>query len=198
MRFAVAVEIYRSQYELLMFIQIITATETHPSNHGSHSCGVYAILSTKSAPLDLLNCGNRFEISNPLLLDGPLKVRQRISLWDSYNILHSNILQAAGIPCPLTSHQSALSLHALAVKAWPLLQTAEILLSSTSTLVADLHQLLKDAKLLNDEFSKWPANQPVEWTPRTINFINPGEVTCAQGLGWLPGRIDAYLDRKYN
>jgi len=58
-----------------MLIQIITATETHPSSHSSHSCGVYAILSTKSAPLDLLNWGNRFQISNPLLLDGPLKVR---------------------------------------------------------------------------------------------------------------------------
>jgi hypothetical protein len=198
MRFAVAAEIYRSQYEVLMLIQIITATETHPSNHSSHSCGVYAILSTESAPLGLLNWGNRFQISNPLLLDGPLKVRQRISLWDSYNILHYNILQAAGILCTPTSHQSALSLHALAVKSWPLLQTAETLLSSTSTLVADLHQLLKDAELLNGEFSKWPASQSVEWRPRTIGFTNPGEVTCAQGFGWLPGRIDTYYDRKYN
>jgi hypothetical protein len=119
-------------------------------------------------------------------------------LWDSNNILHYEILQAAGIPCPLTSHQTALSLYALAVKSWPLLLTAETLLSSTSTLVADLHQLLKDAKLLNDDFSKWPASQPVELRPKTIGFINPGEVTCAQGFGWLRGRIDTYLDRKYN
>jgi hypothetical protein len=84
------------------------------------------------------------------------------------------------------------------MKSWPLLQTAETLLSSTSTLVADLHQLLKDAKLLNGEFSKWPANQPLEWRPRAIGFINPGEVICAQGFGWPPGRIDTYLDRKYD
>jgi hypothetical protein len=119
-------------------------------------------------------------------------------VWDIYKISYEyDIPQMATIISTPTSHVSVQSLHALVMKAWPLLQTVETLLSSTLTLVEDLHQLLTDAKLLNGEFSKWPANQPEEWRPRTVCYLNHRNVTFAQDFGWVPRRIDAYLDRKY-
>jgi hypothetical protein len=58
----------------LMVVQMIIATEIHPSNHGSHSCGIYAILSTKRSPHDLLHSINYHGLSKTLLPNGPMKV----------------------------------------------------------------------------------------------------------------------------
>jgi hypothetical protein len=143
--------------------------------------------------------GESFPNIRSIFAQWPFKGTTMDSSWEIYNILHEyDIIQAAGILCILTPHLSSQSLYVLAMKTWPLLQLAESLLSSTSTLVADLHQLLKDANMLNAEFSKWPAGQPAEWRPSTIAFIDPGQIVCAQGFGRFPGRIDSYLDRKYN
>ncbi|KAK9312467.1 hypothetical protein V1524DRAFT_439160 [Lipomyces starkeyi] len=93
------------------------------------------------------------------------------------------------------SHPSFQSLDALLVKSWPLLKTAAAFLSKSLTIVEDLQKVL-EASLLNEECSRWPASQPEEWRPRTIGFVNPRQDRTAQGLGWLSGRVDAYLDRK--
>ncbi|KAK9252704.1 hypothetical protein V1507DRAFT_212610 [Lipomyces tetrasporus] len=156
---------------LLGMYEIITATETHPSNHGSHCAGVYAILSVKNSPFDMLN---RFQISRPLMPKEPQKT--------------------LGILCAPMSHPSFQTLDAFLVKSWPLLTTAAALLSNALTIVEDIQNALKEARLLNEECSRWPASQPEEWRPRTIAFINPRQDSTAQGLGWLSGRVDAYLD----
>jgi hypothetical protein len=158
--------------------QIITATEDHPSNHGSHSRGIYAILSTKDSPLELLNGANHFETGG--------------EVWVS------RVVQMAGVFCAPASHPSAKRLDTLVRKAWPILQAAESSLSSPSTLVDDIDRLLRDAQALNEEYSRWPASQPAEWMPRTIGYMNPKQVKLPQGMSCFPERIDAYLDRKYN
>jgi hypothetical protein len=48
-------EWYTSRSYRLTASQIITATETHPSNHGSHSRGVYAMLPTQKSSIELLD-----------------------------------------------------------------------------------------------------------------------------------------------
>jgi len=95
----------------------------------------------------------------------------------------------ASAPC------SAEALDVLVIKAWPLYRTAETLLSSTSTLVEDLLQLLKDTRYVNQEFSKWPAGQLEEWKPRTLGFINTKHIGFTDSVSNL--RVDAYLDRKH-
>jgi hypothetical protein len=95
------------------------------------------------------------------------------------------------------SHPSFQTLDAFLVKSWPLLTTAAALLSNALTIVEDIQYALKEARLLNEECSRWPASQPEEWRPRTIAFINPRHDRTAQGLGWLSGRVDAYLDSKW-
>jgi hypothetical protein len=157
--------------------QIITATEDHPSNHGSHSRGIYAILSTKDSPLELLNGANHFETGG--------------DIWVG------RVVQMAGIFCAPASHPSAKRLDALVRKAWPILQAAESSLSSPSTLVDDIDRLLRDAQALNEEYSRWPGSQPAEWMPRTIGYINTKQVKLPKGITWFPEQIDVYLDRKY-
>lgn len=69
-----------------------------------------------------------------------------------------------------------------------------MLLASTSTLVEDLQQILKNTRSLNEEMSKWPDSQIEEWKPRTLGFISPKRGQFMNSEGLL--RIDAYLDRK--
>lgn len=71
--------IYNSKVILLTRTKIITATTTHPSNHSSHSHGVYAILATESSPLGLLQTTHEFQISNPLRI----RVSRRVSACSS-------------------------------------------------------------------------------------------------------------------
>ncbi|KAK9369215.1 hypothetical protein V1509DRAFT_515848 [Lipomyces kononenkoae] len=151
--------------------QIITATEDHPSNHSSHSSGIYAILATECSPLGLLRMSCEFQISNPLHISIPQRVP---------GILHTAALSP-----------SVRSLDALLIDSFPLLRTAESMFSSPSTLVEGLHKLLHDTRAMNEGFAKWETSQPPEWRPRTICHRNS---MPKRNLSWVSGRVDEYLD----
>jgi hypothetical protein len=113
-------------------------------------------------------------------------------LWIALVICRtSNISQAGRIFGTPASSPSVPSLDAVFTECWRLLRRAELLLSSTLTVVEDLEQLLRDAKLLNMEFSKWPSCLPEEWKPRTM-LAKPKFVISGKEFGWLPGRADVY------
>lgn len=107
------------------------------------------------------------------------------------------VVEMAGIFCAPASHPSAQRLDALVLKAWPILEAAESALSSPATLADDIERLFQNAKSINAEYSWWPENQPVDWKPRTIGYVNPKQVRLPQGLSCFPERIDVYLDCEF-
>jgi hypothetical protein len=89
------------------------------------------------------------------------------------------------------------SLDALLIQSWTLLRTARNLISSPLTLVEDLHKGIKEARLMNEDFSTWAASQPEEWKPRSIGSVHRQQCILTHNLSWLSGQIDAYLDCEY-
>ena len=71
---------------LLMFLQIITADESHFGSHGAHVRGVSAMLSSEKSPFDLRHGARLFKLANSLLLKGPLQVRLDYCTW-KYGLL---------------------------------------------------------------------------------------------------------------
>lgn len=101
------------------------------------------------------------------------------------------LLRAQALP------SSIQSLDALLIQSWQLLRAARNLISSPLTLVEDLHECIKDARLMNEDFLRWGASQPEEWRPRSIGSVHRQQRILTHNLSWLSGRIDAYLDREY-
>jgi hypothetical protein len=179
----------------LICVQIITATEAHPSNHSSHSRGVYAILETERSPLGVLQVSRCFRMSNPLSIKMTRKVCVHIP--QGHTVSYVIYLQTPGLLHPPALPPSIQGLDALLIRSWPLICLANDLISSSSTLVEDLQQTLNELRLFNVEFSNWATSQPDEWKPRTICSINREHGTSPPSLSWFSGRIDVYLDRKY-
>lgn len=87
------------------------------------------------------------------------------------------------------------NLDILLLKSWSLLRKMQVLLQSNIVIVEELGPLLKEAKSLNEQYSRWPDSLPHVWRWKTIGYVNQKQVTLAQDLCWLSDRVDAYFDR---
>lgn len=107
-----------------------------------------------------------------------------------------NYLQSPGLLSAPALPASTQSLDALLKQSWILLRTTRNLISDPLILVDDLQKSIAEARSLNEDFLKWAESQPEEWRPRPIGSMSRQQGILRHNLGWLSGRIDAYLDRE--
>ncbi|KAF2810506.1 uncharacterized protein BDZ99DRAFT_313898 [Mytilinidion resinicola] len=154
---------------LLGIFEMISATEEHASNHGTHSQGVYALLSTAGAPLFTLSWAGCFR-----------KAFQ--------SVLYSDDCLNQPSAHPLQS------LDILFSRSSTVLRKIRTLLSAKVAIAEELHTIMRTASNLDDELANWATTRLHRWQYRTIGKFDPLMTEFKEGFFWLFGRVDVYAD----
>ncbi|KAL9110682.1 MAG: hypothetical protein Q9227_004859 [Pyrenula ochraceoflavens] len=162
--------------EFLM-IAMLLAGETHPGYHNAHAKGVAAILQTESSSLDFLGAVQyiRFVRSNhPLVVNGAIQ---------NYGVFST--------PCSKHLNQS---LDDLLLKFGALWERSDGLLANPLMESRDLSILKDEALQLEREIAIWQVNQVDDFKPWTVGYVSPEQSGPNPGVGFWPGKVDAYFD----
>ncbi|KIW18467.1 hypothetical protein PV08_02755 [Exophiala spinifera] len=152
-------------------LQMISATESHHGEHGTHVRGVSAILSSGESRLDLVNGVKTFKLADPVLIGVPTK----------------GIL---GAPALTSSVQS---LDSTFVKMRPLISRIEALLTCTLTGWDEIKLTQAAALDLNEDLTRWEDSQPVKWRPTSMGIWSSYDSPPGDSIFW-PGQVDKYFD----
>jgi hypothetical protein len=183
LRIVISKDTIKNKVELLIIIvllglyEMIAGTDNHSSSHASHTSGVYGLLSCDSNPFGLLDPDKRLRIPVNTPFKGPIALSDQAGVFS--------------FPWVNGSEQS---LDALLVKNKPLFTRAASLLNTRTTLEGDLQELKQEAKLLDEEISRWPNSVPKEWAPTTVGTIGTNRNDSIADLTWISDRVDSYLD----
>lgn len=175
---------------------MMIAGDADPGNHKAHARGVAAILQIENSPLDLFGAVHFIRSGHPLVSNGVVQVRTIFIFSNSYSNLGKFLpSQNCGIfsAAPHSSNSSQ-SLDDLLLTFGSNWRKANALLSNPSIGSDDLYQLKNEATALDRDLAKWQRAQVQDFNLRTVGYVTQDRAVSTLGVGYWPGRVDAYFD----
>ncbi|KAF2496520.1 hypothetical protein BU16DRAFT_549018 [Lophium mytilinum] len=161
---------------LLGLYEIVSSTESDPSQHNAHVSGVGAILSKKDSPFDLSTGTRLFQLGNAFLLQDSLPQPKHV-----------------GLLCAPSRNRSVLALDSVLIKVNPIFNLANDLFAAPSCQLEEVRTLRQEAIDLERHISTWPTKLTKEWEPRVVGNISEAQLNSSKSPGW-PGDVNSYFD----